>query len=310
MKTSNLMLQVLLALVPGTLALTYLFGVGIIINVAAAMLFSLLLELTVLKIRQAPVSTIRDGSAVLTGALLGLALPPGLPLWMTFIGCLFAIIFAKHLYGGLGQNLFNPAMVGYAVLIISFPLAMSDWNFPTNIMTFDGTLIDGITAATPLDEFKFRGALTVDEYWLQFGEENWFAWVLINTGFLLGGLYLLATRVCTWMAPVSMLITLMVLSILFYDSGGSSSFGSPLFQLFSGATMMGAFFIVTDPVTSPDSFRGQFIFGAGVGLLTFIIRNYGAYPEGLAFAVLLMNACSPLIDHIEFRLKPEREGGE
>jgi len=306
MKTHNLMVQVLLALVPGTVALTYLFGSGIIINVGAAMLFALLLELTVLGVKQVPASTIRDGSALLTGALLGLALPPGLPLWMTLIGCIFAIIFAKHFYGGLGQNLFNPAMVGYAVLIISFPLAMSDWSFPTNLTVSRDGLVDGISAATPLDEFKFRGVLTVDEYWLRFGEENWFAWVIINTGFLAGGLYLLAIRACTWMAPVSMLATLAILSILFYDSGSSNSFGSPLFQLFTGATMMGAFCIVTDPVTSPDCVIGQFVFGTGVGLLTFIIRNFGAYPEGLAFAVLLMNGASPLIDHIEFRLGPER----
>jgi electron transport complex protein RnfD len=210
----------------------------------------------------------------------------------------------------LGKNLFNPAMVGYAVLIVSFPLAMSDWTTPVNFPQLSEAMFDGVSAATPLDEFKFRGALTVDEFWQQSGETNWFAWLLINAGFLTGGLYLLATRVCTWMAPVSMLTTITLLSILFYDSGSSGSFGSPLFQLFSGATMMGAFFIVTDPVTSPDSFRGQFIFGVGVGLLTFIIRNYGAYPEGLAFAVLLMNGCSPLIDHIEFRLHPARAGDQ
>ena len=183
---------------------------------------------------------------------------------------------------------------------------MSDWSSPLNIPFLDGNEIDGLTAATPLDEFKFRGAMTVDEYWLQSGEQNWLVWALINLSFLVGGLYLLAMRVCTWMAPVSMLVTLLILSIVFYDSGSSGSFGSPLFQLSTGATMMGAFFIVTDPVTSPNSVRGQFLFGFGVGLLTFIIRNYGAYPEGLAFAILLMNGCSPLIDHIEFRLKPER----
>ena len=127
----------------------------------------------------------------------------------------------------------------------------------------------------------------------------------INMGFLVGGLYLLFTGACTWKAPVSMLATLSILSLVFFDGGSSESLGSPLFHLFTGATMMGAFFIVTDPVTSPDSQRGQIIFGIGVGLLTFIIRVTGAYPEGFAFAILLMNGCSPLIDYIEFRLKPE-----
>ena len=313
------MIRVQLALVPGFLLLAYFYGAGIVLNVAFAMLFSLLIEFAALKFRDLPLSTAKDGSALLTGALLGLALPPYLPLWMIFTGCVFAIIFAKHIYGGLGQNLFNPAMVGYAVLIISFPLALSDWPATESITSSPidtlgiklglpnpgSLIIDSYTGATPLDEFKFRGSLTVDEFWNKFGSDHWSIWMKVNIGFLVGGLYLLFTGACTWKAPLSMLATLGILSLVFFDGGSSESLGSPLFHLFTGATMMGAFFIVTDPVTSPDSQHGQIIFGIGVGLLTFIIRVTGAYPEGIAFAILLMNGCSPLIDYIEFRLKPE-----
>jgi electron transport complex protein RnfD len=315
------MIRTLLALLPGLLILAYFYGAGIVLNVLFAMLFSLLIEVAALKFRNLPLNTATDGSALLTGALLGLALPPYLPLWMLLTGCVFAIIFAKHIYGGLGQNLFNPAMVGYAVLIISFPLALSDWpatesityspmdtlSIKLGLPTVGSNMIDSYTGATPLDEFKFRGALTVDEFWNKFGSDHWLIWMKVNFGFLLGGLYLLYAGVCNWKAPVSMLATLCMLSVVFFDNGSSESLGSPLFHLFTGATMLGAFFIVTDPVTSPDSSRGQIIFGIGVGLLTFIIRVTGAYPEGFAFAILLMNGCSPLIDYIEFRIKPKWE---
>ncbi len=304
MNTSNLMYQVQIALLPGFLVTTYYFGPGVVVNVASAMLFALLSEIIALKLRGVSLATARDGSALLTGALIGLALPPYLPVWMVLVACIFAIIFAKHFYGGLGQNLFNPAMVGYAVLIISFPLAMSSWP----ALPISTSLLDGFSGATPLDEFKFRGALTVEEYWQKFGNSNWTAWFVINVGFLIGGLYLLYIKACTWMAPTAMLATLALLSLLFFDGGSSDSLGSPLFHLFSGATMMGAFFVVTDPVTSPDSIWGQALFGIGVGLLTFIIRSAGAYPEGIAFAILLMNGCSPLIDYIEYRVKPQLSG--
>lgn len=306
------MLRVNIALLPGFAVLVYFYGSGIVLNLVFAMLFSLVIELIVLGIRGLPLVTAKDGSALLTGALLGLALPPYLPVWMILIGCVFAILFAKHLYGGLGQNLFNPAMVGFAVIIISFPLAISDWPQTTTYSLIDALriklgspLVDSFTGATPLDEFRNRGALTVDEFWNTFGRDHWTVWMKVNIGFLLGGLYLLFSGSCNWKAPISMLITLGVLSLVFFDEGSSNSLGSPLFHLFTGATMMGAFFIVSDPVTSPDSPRGQIVFGVGVGLLTFIIRSSGAYPEGIAFAILLMNGCSPLIDYIEFRIKPE-----
>ncbi len=291
MKTSRIMLIVLIALVPGTIAMTWHFGTGVLVNLALAALFSTLVELLVLRLRGLELRTLRDNSALVTAALLALSLPPSLPAWMIFTGCVFAIVFAKHLYGGLGQNLFNPAMVGFCVLIVSFPLAMSTWNPSVPVA-------DGMSGATPLDSFRFRGPLTVDEYWQSFGEDNWQVWMLVNAGFLAGGICLLYLRVITWMAPLAMLATLAALSLVFHDGGSSESLGSPLFHLFSGGTMLAAFFIVTDPVTTPDTVPGQAIFGIGVGTLTFIIRSVGAYPEGIAFAVLLMNGCTPLIDQI------------
>jgi electron transport complex protein RnfD len=228
------------------------------------------------------------------------------------------MLFGKQLYGGLGHNPFNPAMVGYAALIVSFPLAMSHWPLPgtalpwldvINVKFFGiGSLITGslnaasvdmLSGATALDSFKFRGALTIAEAWQTeagFGEFAGVGWEWINGGFLLGGIYLLANRVIPPMAPMGMLAGLSICAIAFYDSGSSESLGSPLFHLFSGATMLGAFFIVTDPVSSPDTARGLWLFGAGVGIITFTIRSIGAYPDGVAFAVLLMNALVPLLD--------------
>jgi Na+-translocating ferredoxin:NAD+ oxidoreductase subunit D len=306
--TRGLMYQLLLALLPGTAVMTYHFGIGVLVNVCAACLAALLFEFIALKLRQLPTNALADGSALITGALLGLALPPLLPVWITAIGVGFAILLAKHAYGGLGQNIFNPAMAGYAVLIVSFPLAMTEWSNPAlpfmeaMSMKLGGTLPDGYTMATPLDQFKFRGAQTAEEYWSATTLANWQVWLTINLAFLASGGYLVYRKVCGWHAPAAMLGTLALLSALFYDSGSSQSLGSPLFHLLGGATMLGAFFIVTDPVTSPESVKGQLLFGAGIGILTFIIRATGAYPEGLAFAVLLMNGVTPLINHLTFRL--------
>lgn len=310
------MLQVLAALIPGTAALTWFFGSGILVNVAVAVVASVTLEAMALQVRRRPLTTLLDGSAVVTGALLGLALPPLLPIWMIIVGCLFAIVFAKQLYGGLGQNVFNPAMAGYAVMIIAFPLAMSVWPAPFSLASsppefsavlqikLGAPLADGITMATPLDTFKFRGAITVEEIWSRangFGEISGVGWQWINLGFLLGGLYVIYQNPNAWIAPLAMLASLAVASALFYDGGSSQSLGSPLFHLFSGATMLAAFFIVTDPVTSPNSPWGQLAFGVGVGVITFLIRSTGGYPDGIAFAVLLMNAASPLIDRLQWR---------
>ncbi len=288
------MLIVILALMPGLIITTYFFGVGILVNVLVSMLAALVIEAAILKIRDIELSTLGDGSAAVTGLLLGLALPPDLPFWIVIVGSMFAIVFGKHLYGGLGHNPFNPAMVGYAILILSFPLAMSTWP----------VLIDGITAATPLDTMKFRGSYTIDEIWTTnngFDSLSGIGWQWINLAYMAGGLALITLRAARWEAPVAMLLTLIVLSVIFYDGGSARSLASPLFHLLSGGTMLAAFFVVTDPVTTPDSEIGLYIFGCGVGLITFIIRSTGAYPDGFAFAVLLMNALVPFIEQIRLR---------
>lgn len=318
-RTQKVMLTVCLATLPGLLAMVWFLGPGPLINVLLAGLYAMLWEALVLYLRGKSVGFfLRDGSALLTGILLGLALPPYCPWWLLLVGTGFAIVIAKQLYGGLGQNPFNPAMAGYVVLLISFPLHMSQWPLPEPLMT-DGqhlpgiaqTLaqvfgtgpdMDGFTGATPLDLFRQNTGLMIDELYQQapqFSQAQWagagFEW--INLGFLVGGLVLLQQRMFTWHTPVGMLAALALLSALFYDGGSAHSAGSPLFHWFSGATMLGAFFIATDPVTACTSTRGRLIFGAGIGTLVFCIRTWGNYPDAIAFSVLLMNFAAPFIDY-------------
>jgi electron transport complex protein RnfD len=310
MNTASMMKMTLLALIPGVLAYSWVFGSGILINVLVAVITALAVDAAMLKFRKLPLEKLKDCTAVITGVLLGLCLPPLLPYWLIVLGVVFALIFGKHMYGGTGHNVFNPAMVGFAVLIISFPLAMSQWPATGSVSPVMATLTskadmhegranyDGVTAATPLDAYKFRTGQTNQEFFSAGEQDNWQYWAIINIAFLMGGLFLIYAKVIPWQTPVAMLTTIGILAMLFYDAGSSNSLGSPLFHLFSGATMLAAFFIITDPVTCPGNSKGLLIFGAGVGLVTFIIRTVGAYPEGIAFAVLLMNASSPLIDHV------------
>lgn len=317
----NVMQQVLLACIPGILALTFSFGVGVIINLILCSAFCLAFEALSLKVRNRSISFhLRDYSAVVTAVLLGVALPPFAPWWLLIVGCFFAIVVAKQLYGGLGFNPFNPAMVAYVVLLISFPVEMTRWTLDASLLP-DGTslpsvlqalqlvftgsadhLIDGYTAATPLDIVKQNQSLTLDTLYAEniiFSEARWAGagWEWVNLGFLLGGAYLVYKKIFTWHAPVGMLAAILVLSALFYDGGSSTSTGSPLFHLLSGATMLGAFFILTDPVSSATSTKGRLIFGIGAGALVFIIRAWGNYPDAVAFAVLLMNFAAPFIDY-------------
>ena len=239
--------------------------------------------------------------------LLALALPPYSPWWLTLIACGFAIGFGKQLYGGLGQNPFNPAMVGYVVVLISFPVEMTSWPAPHGVAALDGlkhilgiaSLPDGWAQATALDALKVNKSLTIDELRASnaaFGHFGGAGSEAVNLAFLAGGLYLLHKRLITWHAPLGMLAALFVMSLLFWNGSGSDSNGSPLFHLLTGATMLGAFFIVTDPVSGSTTPRGKLIFGFSAGLLAYLIRVFGGYPDGVAFAVLLLNLCVPLID--------------
>lgn len=316
--TAGVMRLVLLATLPGVAALTVYFGPGILINLALACICAVIFEATVLKMRQRPVMFyLRDCSALVTAVLLGLALPPYCPWWVVVVGMFFAIVVAKHLYGGLGYNPFNPAMVGYVVLLISFPLEMSQWTTPLGALAdgqslpsfadalakvFGSAEIDGYSSATPLDTLRQSSGQTISDLYGSapiFTSGRWAGggWEWVNIAFLLGGAYLLYKKVFTWHAPIAMLASLGILALVFYDSGSSNSAGSPLFHWLSGATMLGAFFIVTDPVTSAVSNKGRLIYGACIGLLVFVIRTWGNYPDALAFAVLLMNFAAPFIDY-------------
>jgi len=315
---SRLMVKVMLGLIPGALCLFWFFGWGVLFNLVISTVTAAASEALVLRLRKKPViPAISDGSAVLTGLLLGLALPPLTPWWIPVIGALFAIVVAKQLYGGLGYNPFNPAMVGFVVLIISFPLQMTMWSPPRGIgqellpfldtvrlvfadaVPADATL-DSITMATPLDTAKTQVGLNLT--WSEilsdprFGDFAGHGWEWINLAFLLGGLWLWQQRAIHWHIPLGMLASLFVISFLFYVAD-ADSFGSPLFHLFSGATMIGAFFIATDPVSSSTTPRGRIYYGAGIGILVYLIRTWGGYPDGVAFAVLLMNMAAPTIDY-------------
>ena len=318
----RVMRNVLLALLPGTLACIYFFGWGVVINLLLASTVALLSEAAMLKLRGRPLQPyISDYSAILTACLLALALPQLAPWWLTTIAVAFAIIIGKHLYGGLGFNPFNPAMVGYVVVIISFPKQMTHWVPPMmdgyNTLGFmdtfniifhsvlpAGASWDSISMATPLDTLKTQLGLerSIDEirnsktYSHMFGHIAGVGWEWINGLFLAGGLWLAIKRIIDWRIPAGVLLALFILSNTFalYDY---ASFASPTFQLFSGGIMLGAFFIATDPVTASTTPKGRWIYGLGIGWLIFMIRTWGGYPDGIAFAILISNMAVPLIDY-------------
>lgn len=314
---AGVMLQVLLALVPGILAYVWFFGPGILIQILLAVSFALVFETLMLRIRKQPIRLfLGDWSAVVTAVLFALCLPPLAPWWIALIGMLFAIVIAKHLYGGLGHNVFNPAMVGYVVVLISFPQVMALWLPPSSIAShplgvgdvlhtiFIGDLParlswDVISEATPLD--TIRASLSAGQMVSEarnspvFGDFGGLGWEWIANFYILGGLWLLWRRIISWHVPVTMIGSVITLGMMAYlvDPGSNPV---PLQHVFSGALVLGAFFIATDPVSGCTSTRGRLVFGAGVGILTLVIRRWGGYPDGVAFAVLLMNMAAPLID--------------
>lgn len=314
----EVMRLVILATLPGLAAMTFFFGWGTLINVAWAILLAVGFEAAIVRLRKRPLSFyLSDYSAVVTALLLGLALPPFAPWWVTVVGVFVAIVIAKHLYGGLGQNPFNPAMVAYALLLVSFPVAMTQWTVPFvlidggeswNVLGFTDTLavifssvepgfIDNYSGATPLDAMRHRSGLTTEEAWASVPvlAEGIGAWHAVSAAYFMGGVFLIYRKVFTIHTPMAVLLSLAVLSSVFYALD-PSSFADPFFHLTAGATMLGAFFIATDPVTSATSNRGKIYFGIGIGVLIYVIRSWGGYPDAVAFAVLLMNLCAPFID--------------
>lgn len=317
---SQVMKQVMLALLPATLFGFWLYGWPALNLWLVSLLAAVAGEAIILRLQDRAIRpVISDGSGLLTAWLLALSLPPWAPWWIAVIGSFFAVIISKQLYGGLGQNPFNPAMAARVMLLISFPVEMTTWVAPSPIgsahapgwleglaVTFTGAHIDGMASASLLGHVKteFTRGIGLEQalsgYYAPLdalmgsraGSLGETAALLI----LAGGLYLIAKRVITWHAPVAMLLGVFVPALLF-STINPGHYAGPLYHLLSGGLMLGAFFIVTDPVTSPNTATGQFIFGLCCGLLTWIIRTWGGYPEGVAFAVMLMNAATPIIDH-------------
>jgi electron transport complex protein RnfD len=316
---TSVMSRVLIALLPAIAGYVYFFGWGLLIHIAIAVTAGMGFEAAMLRLRQRPIKPfLQDGSVLVTAALLVFCIPPLCPWWITVIGMFFAVVVAKHLYGGLGYNPFNPAMVGYVVLLISFPKEMTAWA-PPNILNglevgFGDTLriiflgefpyklsLDALSMATPLDTVKTELSLskTVDEIKTGnaiFGDFGGIGWEWIGNWIFLGGIWLIYKKVISWHVPLAMLGSLFAIAMIFYLKD-ASNYASPMFHIFSGAAMLGAFFIATDPVSCCTTPTGRIIFGAGVGVLTYIIRVWGGYPDGVAFAVLLMNMAAPTIDY-------------
>ena len=309
----RVMLQVLIALIPGIAAYAWLLGPAVLVQLAIATATALLAEAVMLKLQDKPLAPfLGDGSAIVTAWLIALAFPPLAPWWLIVVGTAFAIVVAKHLYGGLGQNPFNPAMIAFAVCIVSFPALMSQWPSVTTHPAFADQIalvfgqiprLDALTGATPLDALKTAlklgegknsvTSITADA--AVFGHIAGHGWEWVAAGYLLGGIWLWGRKVIGWHVPISFLTGMILVS------GGlwlwnPAQFANPLFHLFSGGAMLGAFFIVTDPVSGSTTPRGKLIFGFSAGLLAYLIRVFGGYPDGVAFAVLLLNLCVPLID--------------
>jgi electron transport complex protein RnfD len=315
---TRVMTLVLACLLPGVLAYVWQFGWGIVINLVWASLLALAIEALALRLRGYPLRPfLGDGSAIVTAWLLALSLPPLAPWWLTLVGILFAIAVAKHLYGGLGQNIFNPAMIGFAVLLISFPAQMTKWSAPLALATvppgfmdslsviFAGSLpsgaaLDAVISATPMDTIR-TGLIqqhTLEEIHAGstiFGAIGGVGSEWIAAAYLAGGIALWALRIVPWQVPVAFLAGIWLTAgfLHWFDAG---RYAAPWFQIAMPSSMLGAFFIATDPVSGATTPRGRLIFGLGAGFLTVIIRAFGGYPDGVAFSILLMNLCAPLID--------------
>jgi len=309
--------MVLITLLPALIADILFFGWGVLIQFLVASIAGLICESVALKLRGRPLlPAATDCSMLVTAMLLAFSMPPLAPWWLIVSAMAFAILLAKHLYGGLGSNPFNPAMVGYAVLLISFPAQMTQW-LPAASVTplhidFLATIrciasghlpasmdLNLLSAATPLAALKSGLALrhTMDEVLATpvFGNVAGAGWEWISLATLLGGIFLLAFRIIRWHIPLTVLGSLVVCAAIMNVIDPGNHPGA-MFHLLSGATMLSAFYIATDPVTAPSSPQGRLIYGACIGTLTYIIRSYGYYHDGVAFAVLTMNVVTPLID--------------
>jgi len=290
--TRRIMWEVTLSLLPASIAGVYFFGLHAFFVILTSIAVSVLSEYIYLKIRKKKVDLL-DGSAFLTGLLLALCLPPKFPLWATALGAFFGIIFGKQIFGGLGWNIFNPALVGRVFLASSFPKLMTVYFDP----------IDGITKATPLAMWKFSNILTSKKL-LLIGNIGGSIGETSKILLLLGALFLILRRHITLRIPLSYILTVFVFSGIFYILN-SSKYPDPLWQILSGGLIIGAFFMATDPVTTPVTKSGRIVFGIGCGIIVVVIRLFGGLPEGVMHSILIMNAFTPLINKFT---KPRRFG--
>lgn len=311
--SQRLMYDVLIALSPAFLVSIYVFGIGALLVTAVAVVSCIFFEFIIQKYLLKTAITIHDGSALLTGVLLAFNLPSNLPIWMIVVGSLVAIGIAKSSFGGLGFNIFNPALVGRVFLLISFPVQMTSW--PTAVEN-QGKLLDAVTGATPLGFVKegLQAGETMTSLASQI-PSNMELFLGITGGslgemsvlaLLIGGIYLLIRKVISWHIPITMLGTIAIVTGVFWLVSPENN-ASPLFHILTGGAVLGAFYMATDLVTSPITRKGMLIFAVGVGLLTVVIRIFGAYPEGVSFAIIIMNAFVPLINTY---FKPRRFGSK
>ena len=303
--TQSLMRDVILAMLPALAVSVWVYGLSVLYVTAIAVASCVLVEYLIQKFLLKGAPTISNLSAVVTGILLAFNLPVDIPWWIIVIGSVVAIGVAKMTFGGLGHNPFNPALVGRVFLLIAYPVQMT--SFPKPVM--DGNVVDAFAGATPLAALKSNAVAVGDVNLL-----NMFAGVMPGSmgeiaaaALLVGGLYMLWRRVITWHIPVAVLgsMALFAFVVALAQGGGEALYALPAFHLLAGGAMLGAIFMATDYVTSPMTHKGMIIYGVGIGVITMVIRQWGAYPEGMSFAILLMNAVTPLINKY---VKPRRFG--
>ncbi len=342
---AKLMQTLLYALLPGILASLWFFGYGILINIVIAAVFAVAAEAAVLRMRGRDLShQLSDWSVLVTAILFAIAIPPGTAWWLGALGIVFAVVIGKHLYGGLGQNPFNPALCGYAMLLLAFPLEMTSWHVPSEVfnvprivdtlgipgasmgresinpLSLDGLkqslllafpfaassatdlndFIDGLALATPLIEFKMAGHSALmaarESGASLFARGSGTAWEIVNICYLAGGLFLLYRRIISWHIPVAVIASVLAMSVLFYAPGSVAIYGTPYLHLFGSATMIGAFFLATDPVSAATTNSGRLVYGVIIGIAIYSIRVWGNYLDSIAFAVLFGNFCAPVLD--------------
>ena len=293
--TPRMMIDIIIALIPAVAASIYFFRIHafllIIISVAACVSAEALVE----RLMKRKI-TITDGSAVVTGILFAMVIPPALPFWMAALGSFVAICIAKELFGGLGSNIFNPALLGRAFLMAAFPTFMTTWRAPITL--------DVVTTATPLGLVKFSHNLDISYLNLFFGNVSGCIGETSAIALLLGAGYLFLRKVIDWRIPLSYLGTVALISFI-TEKASPGTYAGPLFHLLAGGLLIGAFFMATDPATSPVTKTGRWIFGIGCGVVTMVIRLWGGLPEGVMYSILLMNGLTPILNRIT---RPRRYG--